>query len=208
MTVSMPPSFFPLDSQKWQGRRVGILGGSFNPPHKGHIHISLVAMHMLQLDYIWWVVTPQNPHKKDIKAESFETRYEACSAITQSHPRLIVSDFEQQLNLTYTADTVNALTHYYPKTKFVLLMGMDNALTFHKWERWREILRKMATAHIARPPFLNMVESSPLKKLAAQRHVFLERGSKADLKPQTSYWIMQNHLMDISSTKIRDKTNK
>lgn len=205
MTKSSPP-FIPLDNQKWNGLRVGILGGSFNPPHQGHLHISRIAINMLALDYVWWLVTPQNPLKSNIENASFEDRFNACRAITRHDPRIIVTDFEQRLGLQYTADTIVALRRHYPKTKFVWVMGMDNALTFHTWERWQEILGNMATAHIARPPFYNMVEESPLRNLASQRHIFLQRGKKVALQPHTSYWIMQNHLMDISSTNIRDKT--
>ena len=198
----------PLDGHKWQRQRVGILGGSFNPPHKGHIHISLVAQKMLQLDYIWWLVTPQNPMKKDTKPESYADRFDSCLSLTQSYPSIIISDFENRMGLTYTADTVEALTRCYSKTEFVLLMGMDNALEFHKWQNWRAILDKMTTAHIVRPPFLTMVESCPLKQTATQQHIFLERSRKVKLEPRTSYWIMQNHLMDVSSTKIRNKTDR
>lgn len=205
MTKS-PPSFVPLDNQKWNGLRVGILGGSFNPPHEGHIHISRIAMNMLGLDYIWWLVSPQNPLKQT-KAAEYDDRFQACCDLTKHSPNIIVTDFERRLGISYTAETVFALRKHYPKTKFVWVMGMDNALTFHTWERWKDILATMATAHIARPPFYNMVEESPLRNLSTQRHVFLQRGRKVSLESHTSYWIMQNHLMDISSTEIRLKTN-
>ena len=196
-----------LSDTKWAGQRVGILGGSFNPPHQGHIHISLIAKRMLGLDYIWWLVTPQNPLKDSKETRSYDERFAACLDITKTHPHIIVSDFEQRMQLTYTYETVLALTDSYPHTDFVLLMGMDNALSFHKWDNWRNILDKMATAHIARPPFWSMIEACPLKNLATQKHIFVNRGLKAKLKPHISYWIMQNMMMDISSTEIRAESN-
>lgn len=196
-----------ISDTKWAGQRVGILGGSFNPPHAGHVHISLIAKRMLGLDYIWWLVTPQNPLKDSAETKSYDERFAACLEITKTHPHILVSDFEHRMNLTYTYETVQALNDSFPKTDFVLLMGMDNALTFHKWDKWRDILDKMATAHIARPPFWSMIESCPLKNLATQKHIFVNRGLKATLKPHISYWIMQNMMLDISSTEIRDKSD-
>lgn len=196
-----------LADTKWAGRRVGILGGSFNPPHAGHIHISNIAKRMLGLDYIWWLVTPQNPLKDNKDTEDYGKRFSDCLKITKDSPHIIISDFERRLAITYTDDTLAALRDSFPHTDFVLLTGMDNALTFHKWRKWRNILDKTATAHIARPPFWSTIEACPLKNLATQKHIFVNRSLRAELKPRHTYWIMQNRMMDISSTYIRSKSS-
>lgn len=183
--------------------RIGILGGSFNPPHHGHLHISLTALKMLRLDCLWWLVTPQNPLKKNLEMMAYEERLDRCQALTAMHPHILVTDIEQQMNLRYSYDTVCYLRDTFPHTDFVMLTGMDNALSFHLWRNWRDILDVMATAHIARPPFWAMVESCPLKGLRTQNHHILDKAFSADLSPHNSYWLLHTPRVDISSSEIR-----
>src|SRR5690606_8233439 len=97
-----------------------------------------------------------------------------------------------------------AVCNHYPATDFVFVTGMDNALSMHRWYRWRGILDTVATAHIARPPAWTMVENCPLRLLEKQNHVVIARGGAYPLKARTSFWIMQTPMRDISSTKIRN----
>lgn len=202
--IFTPPHL--LDSSRWNNMRVGLLGGSFNPPHIGHIHISRVALAALRLDVIWWLVSPQNPLKN--KAEiDFEDRFRLCREITDDCPDIVISDIENQLQTNLTWKTIRGLKKNFPKTEFVWITGMDNAQTMHQWENWEYILDTVPTAHMARPPAWSLIEACPLKMKKGQKHHFLVKGKKAPLLPNHTYWIMQNRMVEISSTEIRKQNN-
>src|SRR5579859_5864143 len=104
-------------------RRIGLLGGSFNPPHGGHLHISLLALQRLDLDEVWWLVSPQNPLKPVKGMAPFVDRLAGAAAFAKGHPRIKATAIEASLNTSYTADTITALERRYPHTRFVWLMG-------------------------------------------------------------------------------------
>jgi nicotinate-nucleotide adenylyltransferase len=201
MTFS-PPHL--LDGSRWAGLRVGLLGGSFNPPHAGHVHISLIALQTLQLDFVWWLVTPQNPLKEKNILMPYNERVTLSRHLVK-HPRILVTDLERQLGVSRTYDTLQALKQRFPRTDFVWLTGMDNALTFHKWYRWRDILDEAATAHIARPPAGSLTGACPLRQMARQVHDSSGFSRRADLSPGRSYWLLQKRMLAISSTSIRKR---
>ena len=168
MIPDSPTALF--DTVRWRGLRIGLLGGSFNPAHKGHLHISRIALRALHLDYVWWLVSPQNPLKDVSETLPWEERLSSCREITL-HPRIRVSEFEKKVGSNKTYNTLKTLLRTYPSTSFVWLTGLDNALSFHKWYRWRDILQLVATAHIARPPAKNIVRSCPLRLYNHQTHI-------------------------------------
>jgi nicotinate-nucleotide adenylyltransferase len=133
-----------------QGLRIGLLGGSFNPAHEGHLHASALALKQLHLDYVWWLVSPQNPLKPERDMAEFGTRLAQARTVSK-HPRIIVSDLESQLGTRFTIDTVDALQHRFFGVRFVWLMGSDNLLQFPRWRRWQEIFGKLPIAVVARP---------------------------------------------------------
>lgn len=136
-----------------QGKqRIGLLGGSFNPAHAGHRHISLEALKRLKLDEIWWLVSPQNPLKKADDLADYATRMEAAEAIA-NHARIHVLDIEAQAGLHYTVDTIAYLQQLLPQTHFVWLMGADNLAGFHRWRAWREIAARVPIAVLDRAPY-------------------------------------------------------
>ncbi len=182
--------------------RIGLLGGSFNPPHEGHIHISKISLHSLKLDAVWWLVTPHNPLKAAETLLNYEDRLSLCRSMVQ-HPSVVVTDLERQTGTNRTFDTVSCLKNRFSGTQFVLLTGMDNALSFHLWHRWRDLLDLVPTAHVARPPAFTLINQCPLKMLASQRHIFVARPQPALLKAGTTYWLMQTPLVNISSTALR-----
>ena len=116
------------------GMRIGLLGGSFDPPHAGHVHITRQALRRFGLDRVWWLVSPGNPLKVDGPAP-IEKRIAACQEIMQ-HPKVLVTDIEVQLETRFTADTIEKLQGIYPNVNFVWLMGADNLASVHKWGRW------------------------------------------------------------------------
>lgn len=126
-------------------RRVGLLGGSFNPAHDGHRHISIEALRLLGLDEVWWLVSPQNPLKPEAGMAPLVARL-ASAQRTRRHPRIKPMAIESELGTRYTIDTVRALQQMYPKTRFIWLMGADNLAQFHRWRGWRRLARSVPIA--------------------------------------------------------------
>ncbi len=128
---------------------VGLLGGSFDPPHAGHVHISNEALKRFGLDRLVWLVSPGNPLKPNAPAP-LQTRMEAARA-ELDHPRINVSDFEARHGTRYTAETLAALLQVHPGVRFVWLMGADNFASFHRWQSWQEIMHTVPVGVLARP---------------------------------------------------------
>ncbi|MGB4058257.1 MAG: nicotinate (nicotinamide) nucleotide adenylyltransferase [Alphaproteobacteria bacterium] len=194
-----------LNSPRWNGMRVGLLGGSFNPPHEGHVHISLSALKGLELDAVWWLVTPQNPIKT--KAElSMTERVSLSRALTAAHPKILVSDIETALDTTITYETVRHLKKRFPKCQFVWISGMDNALSLHKWHHWHELLEEICMVHLTRKPASSLIQRCPLRLLGRQKHVVVgDKGGRFPLDSGTTYWMLQKKMVNISSTELREK---
>ncbi len=135
-----------------RGRRIGLLGGSFNPAHDGHRHITLAALRLLGLDQVWWLVSPQNPLKPRDNMAALEARAASARAVAR-HPRIRVTTLEAGLGTTYTADTLAALQRQLPATRFVWLMGADNLAQLPQWQHWTRILDRMPIVVFARKPY-------------------------------------------------------
>ena len=134
-------------------KRIGLLGGSFNPAHIGHRRISLAAMEALGLDEVWWLVSPGNPLKEGAKdMASFLDRFASAKAMTR-RSRIRVSDFERHAGTRYTVDTIRALKRHYPRNRFIWLMGSDTVAQFHQWKRWRKLAESLPIAVIRRPGY-------------------------------------------------------
>lgn len=131
------------------GMTIGLLGGSFDPAHGGHAHLTREALKRLGLDRVWWLVSPGNPLKPDPPAPMDERVARAKQVM--DHPRVIVTDIEARMGTRYTAETLARLKAIYPGVRFVWLMGADNLAQFHRWDRWDWIMRNVAVAVFARP---------------------------------------------------------
>jgi len=131
------------------GQTVGLLGGSFDPPHAGHVHITRAALQRFGLDRVWWLVSPGNPLKARGPAPLAQ-RMAAARALMR-HPRVSVTDIEARLGTRYTAQTLAALGARYPGVRFVWLMGADNLVQFHRWQDWRSIMQTVPVGVLARP---------------------------------------------------------
>jgi len=193
-----------LNSPRWKNARVGLLGGSFNPPHAGHVHISVGALKALELDAVWWLVSPQNPLKTDKPAPMGERIAMAEEII--DHPQILVSGIEENLGTRKTYQSIRKLKNHYPHTDFVWISGMDNALSLHQWNDWQALLDEVCMVHLTRYPARSIVQQCPLKMLAQQKHVFLNRAGKLPLDSGTTYWMMQKKMVDLSSTQIRQNS--
>lgn len=131
---------------------IGILGGSFNPAHSGHLYISLEAMKRLGLRQIWWLVSPQNPLKPKEGMAPFAERLAGAKKIAR-HPKIRVLDIEKKFGTPYTYDTLRRLKAQYPGHRFILIMGADNFAELPRWRRWREIFRLAPVAVFNRDAF-------------------------------------------------------
>ncbi|MEI9927715.1 MAG: nicotinate-nucleotide adenylyltransferase [Sphingomonas sp.] len=141
-------------------KRVGLLGGSFNPAHPGHRAISLHALRALGLDEVWWLVSPGNPLKPEAGMAPFAARKASARRMAR-HAPIHVTGIEQRLGTRYTADTLARLTRMFRRHRFVWLMGADNLAQFHQWQDWRGIAREVPIAVIARPGYDASARASP-----------------------------------------------
>ncbi len=146
--------------QRHDTSRVGLLGGSFNPAHEGHREISLLALKRLELDAVWWLVSPGNPLKDVSDYAPYHERLQIARRIA-NHPRIIISNFEERKGLQYTVDTLAALRELWPQIDFVWLMGADSLAGFHRWREWRKIAALAPFAVFNRPGSENAFRSAP-----------------------------------------------
>lgn len=197
--MSVAP-FLPLGLN----RRIGLMGGSFDPPHKGHIHAAMTARTYLDLDLVVWLVSPQNPNKSNNPAHDYETRMALCRAITRHSP-IMVSDLEYQIATTKSFDTIQYLKKTRPSHSFVWIGGMDLAQNWHRWYRWQEISEAISLLFIARPPIDLMVRKTRLHLKSNINHFILNKAHVYDLKPKNCFWIPFSPLIKQSSTQLRNE---
>jgi nicotinate-nucleotide adenylyltransferase len=178
------------------------LGGSFNPAHEGHRHISLVALSRLALDEVWWLVSPQNPLKSRRDMVGFGRRF-AMARLQARHPRILVTDLEKRLGTRYTYDTLAALSRYYPKTRFIWLMGADNLGQIHRWQRWRGIFERYPIAVFDRPLYgMRALAGHAASAYARARRDPAQSRDLAAATPPA--WIFfPSRLEPLSSTQLR-----
>ena len=138
MTAAMPLSAERLIPPHAPGMRIGLFGGTFDPPHQAHLGASLLALKRLKLDRVWWLVTPGNPLKNTKGLAPLSERIAAARALTR-HPRIDVTGIEAVINTRYTYDTIRWLKARCPGVRFVWIMGADNLRSFHRWQKWRGI---------------------------------------------------------------------
>ena len=131
------------------GLTIGLLGGSFDPPHEGHVHITKLALKIFNLSKIWWLVCPENPIK-NVTPSDINSRFLASKKIMK-HPSVVITDLEKKFKTKYTFQTLIKLKKLYPSTKFVWLMGADNLINFHHWKNWDWIMKNIPVGVLARP---------------------------------------------------------
>lgn len=183
------------------GTRVGLLGGSFDPAHRGHVHITEAALRRFGLDRIWWLVSPGNPLKPHGPAP-LRQRIEGARRIMH-HPRVEVTGIEAALGTRMTRDTIAALQRLYPGVRFVWLMGADNLVQFDHWDRWQDIAARVPIGVIARPGWRMPARfSRAARMLWRARLPEAQAGQLAQARPPA--WAMINlPLNNLSSSAIR-----
>ena len=181
---------------------VGLLGGSFNPAHAGHRHISLQAMRLLGLDEVWWLVSPQNPLKDRAGMAPHGVRIAFARAVAR-HPRLRVSGIETEMDTRYAVDTVRALQRRYPKMQFVWLIGADNLLQLHRWREWRQLAWAVPIAVLARPGYTDGSLRVPaMAWFRRWRHRASDAGAWRDWK-LPAIVMLDIRLSPLSATQLR-----
>ena len=185
------------------GQRIGLLGGSFDPAHAGHVHITREALKRFELDQVWWLVSPGNPLKKHGPAP-IEKRLVRARKV-MDHPKVKITDIEAQLGTRYTAQTLRAIMARAPAVQFVWLMGADNLAEFHRWQDWQWIMDTVPIGVMARPGD----RISARRSVAAQRYDDARlRGPESEMlgRFRAPSWCYINlPLNDASSTAIRAK---
>ena len=185
--------------------RIGLLGGSFNPAHAGHIHLSREAIKRLGLDAVWWLVSPQNPLKPARGMAQREDRLAHAMDIAADERGIVVSDIEARLGTTRTADTVRQLRRRYPATAFVWLMGADNLAQMPRWWRWREIYARVRVAVFDRSPYSYRALAS------AAAHVFMRVPTRRLLRcplPTWSWAPIRRHPASATALRAQRPTSK
>lgn len=188
------------------GMRVGLFGGSFNPAHDGHRHVSLEALRRLTLDRVWWLVSPQNPLKEAAGMAPLDTRL-ATARAAADHPRICVSDIETRLATRYTRDTVHALTRRHPDVRFVWLMGADNMVQFPKWKGWREIANTLPIAVYPRPGHTLKARLSKTAQILAPHTLDATDAPLLAAMDAPALTFLEGPLHTASATAIRAQTD-
>ncbi|WAJ31528.1 nicotinate-nucleotide adenylyltransferase [Jeongeupella avenae] len=143
------------------GQRIGLFGGSFDPPHEGHRLVARVVLRRLRLDRLWWIVTPGNPLKDHGRLAPLSERVALSRALVGGDRRIVVTAFEAAHRIRYTADTLELVTSRRPNARFVWIMGADSLRSFHRWQDWKRIAAMMPLAVVDRPGSTLSVLSSP-----------------------------------------------
>jgi len=185
-------------------RRIGLLGGSFNPAHEGHLAISRAALKSLRLDRIWWLISPQNPLKPVAGMASFAVRLASAQALAARDRRIVCSDLEQRLGTRYTIDTVRWLKRR-RRDRLVWLIGADNLLQLPQWRHWVQLVAMVPIAVFARDPYSYRASAGRVARLYAQRRL-PERGAPALAARRPPAWVyLRLRRHQESSTAIRQE---
>lgn len=195
--IKLPP--------RGQGQRIGLFGGSFNPAHQGHYAVALYALKALKLDWVWWMVSPQNPLKDPSITDEYSKRLSYTRRIAK-HPRFVVTDFEKQMGTRYSAETLERLKAISGDTQFVWIMGADSLGQLHRWHHWLDIVDKVPVAVLARPGYsIKALRSVAATRFAGQR-VASPMSVVSAKTPSWTFITMPLHKESSTAIRKRRKT--
>lgn len=181
---------------------IGLFGGSFNPPHEGHVHVAEVALARLKLDRVWMMVTPGNPLKQRDGLPDLATRIRATRALV-TDPRVLVTGFEAQLGSAFSWSTVRHLKRAYPHVDFVWIMGADNLAGFHRWQHWQRIASTLPIAVIDRPGSTLAAQSSPAAAMLARFRISEHDAPRLKRRTAPAWIFIHARRNQQSSTDLR-----
>ena len=196
-TTARPPHAAP-------GQAIGLLGGSFNPPHAAHRLISEIALRRLGLAKVWWVVSPGNPLKRRADTAPLAQRLVQCREIARN-PHIIVTDFEADLDAPYTAATLAYLKARTPLVRYIWIMGADNLAQFERWRRWREIFTMVPIVVVDRPGWRLKALASRAARAFAGSRVPEEDARALVHRPPPAWTFLTGPLSSVSSTALRNR---
>ncbi len=188
-------------------QRIGLFGGSFNPPHEGHRRASLLALRRLDLDAVWWMVTPGNPLKANGGLPPLGERM-AAAARTASHPRIFISGAETGYRTRYTADLIAILKTRHPATRFVWIMGSDGLVDFHRWESWRTIASSVPIGVVNRPKTLLAPLFSRTAQALSRYRIDADDARVFADRPPPAWIFLTGPRASTSSTALRERVLK
>ncbi len=185
-----------------RGMVVGLFGGSFNPPHQGHVLVAEIALRRLGLDQLWWMVTPGNPLKSRRELAPLTERLALCENMA-ADPRIKVTAFEQALGTSYTARTLDFIRSRNPHAHFVWIMGADNLAGFHHWQRWRKIATTFPIAVIDRPGSTLSYLSSKMARTFDYARIDEDDAGVLWRKPAPAWTFIHGPRSTLSSSALR-----
>lgn len=180
---------------------IGLLGGSFDPPHAGHVHISREALRRFGLDRLWWLVSPGNPLKPHGPAPLAD-RLTAARALVE-HPRIVITDFESRAGTRHTAQTLDALRQSATGVRFVWLMGADNLAQFHRWKDWRRIMEGVPVGVLARPEHRISARLSPAARIYRHKQLPAHASHLLGRATVPAWCFLNVPMVDVSSSALR-----
>ena len=184
-----------------KNRTIGLLGGSFNPAHEGHLHITLHALNKLHFDEVWWLVSPQNPLKSTADMAEYDKRFASALQVAGNHRRVRVLDIETRFRTRFTYQTITLIKAHFPGTYFVWMMGADNLAQFHRWQHWQDLLREIPVVVFDRSPYSHTSLRSKAM-LRARKNLLKDNGVAFPMQGQAFIF---EHLKrsPLSSTYLR-----
>ncbi len=185
-----------------RGAKVGLLGGSFNPAHGGHKHISQLALRRLALDRVWWLISPQNPLKEQVGMAPLEARHSKANSIAQ-HRRIDVTTLELELKTIYTIDTIRRLKSDASHVTFVWIMGADNLIEITQWKAWRTLFEHLPVAIFDRANYARTALGSEAARMFARARVPDRNWSGLFTRKPPTWMFIRSELHPASATSIR-----
>ncbi|WP_078664032.1 nicotinate-nucleotide adenylyltransferase [Bartonella sp. WD12.1] len=185
---------------------VGLFGGSFNPPHAGHILVAKTAIRRLRLDQLWWMVTPGNPLKNCTQLPSVHERMRLSFKFID-HPKIRVTGFEKEIGSTISVETITHILAHYRGIRFVWVIGADTLATFHHWHRWRDIISMLPIAIVDRPSVRTPALSSPVARTYRYFRLDERKSALLPFMSPPAWTYLHGPLSFQSSTQLRLKEN-
>jgi len=182
--------------------RIGLFGGTFDPPHQAHLAASLLALKRLKLDSVWWLVTPGNPLKNTSGLVPLQQRIAAASGLTH-HPRIIVTGLEAVIKTRYTFNTIKWLIARCPRVRFVWIMGADNLRSFHRWQKWRGIAKLVPFVVVDRLGPSLYAAASPAGQAFARARIAEPEAASLPYRKPPAWTFLHGLKSALSSTALR-----
>ena len=199
MVAPAPPKFF-------SGAKVALFGGSFDPTHAGHILVAKAALRALGVDYVWWLVSPQNPLKSH-RPQNMQKRLKNVQQLANDR-RFIISDEETRLGTQFAIDTVRALKAAYPHVDFIWLIGADNLAQMHRWKNWQDLMQEIPLAVYPRPGFTHKAALSPAARGFVWARLPTQAAAQLPLYQAPAWVMLEGVRSSLASSRLRAQDKK